>query len=121
MSEKRFCNGAKMNAAVSDARSWARMLVHRESRGPGDTENAMRRLESRYGIPWRTFWALRYRPPTDMFVSVYQQIGAAYQAECERQERLMRHELTLTKAKTGPFHAAVIAAEVMVGEEIDEP
>jgi hypothetical protein len=33
----------------------------------------------------------------------------------------MRHELTLTKAKTGPFHAAVIAAEVMVGEEIDEP
>jgi hypothetical protein len=118
MSEKFLCNGAKMTAAVANARDWASKLVQRESRGPGDTENAMRRLESRYGISWRTFWALRYRPPTDVFVSVYERLGAAYQVECERQERLMRHECEITKAKTGPFHPAVIAAEALAGEEV---
>lgn len=93
-------------------------MVQRESRGNGDTENAMRRLERRHGIPWRTFWALRYRPPTDLFVSVYEKLWAAYQAECERQERLIRHEITITKIKTGPFHPAIRAAQALVGEEI---
>ena len=116
MCAKRFCIGAKMTGAVLNAREWATDLVRRETRGPGDTENAMRRLETRYGIPWRTFWTLRYRPPTDLLVSVYEKIGAAYQAECERQERLLRHEIEVTRAKTGPFHAAVLAAETALGK-----
>lgn len=118
MCAKRLCGGAKMTAAVVTARDWAAKLVQRESRGPGDTENAMRRLETRYGIPWRTLWSLRYRPPSDVFVSVYERLGAAYQAECERQERLLRHEIQITKAKAGPFHAAVLAAEAVAGEEV---
>ncbi len=84
---------------VSDARTWANELVRRESRGPGDMENAMRRLENRYGVPWRTFWTLRYRPPTDVFVSVYLKLKSAYEAECHRQERLLAHERLITTAK----------------------
>ena len=79
-------------------------------------ENAMRRLETRYGIPWRIFWTMRYRPPTDVLTGVFVKLGAAYRAECERQERLLRHEIEITKLKTGTVSAAVRAAEALVGE-----
>jgi hypothetical protein len=91
--------GSKFMTGLADARSWANELVRRESRGPGDMENAMHRLQSRYGIPWRTFWALRYRPPADVFVGVYLQLKAAYEAECQRQERLIAHERSIAEAK----------------------
>jgi hypothetical protein len=102
--------------AVTHAQDMVRLMVQRESRGNGDVDNAMGRLEARYGIPKQTFWSLKYRPPKDVFVGVYLKIIAAYQAECERQERLLRHEREITKAKTGPFHAAVIAAEAVDSE-----
>jgi hypothetical protein len=50
-------------ALLGEATGWAKRLTRAEARGPGDIENAWRRLEARYGIPWRSFWALRYRPP----------------------------------------------------------
>lgn len=116
MSEKIHCSGAKMNT-VASAQKWASDLVQRESRGPGDMENAMRRLESRYGIPWRTFWSLRYRPPTDLFVSVYQRLEAAYQAERHRQMRLLQHEIEITSIVAGPDAPAVRAGLALVDAE----
>lgn len=101
---------------VASARDWANALVRRESRGSGDTENAMHRLEARYGIPWRVFWSLRYRPPTDILASVYFRLHEAYQHECERQMRLLKHELEITKATAGPAPASVRAAEALVDE-----
>jgi hypothetical protein len=102
--------GCRLMTGLTDARSWANELIRRESRGAGDTENAMRRLESRYGIPWRTFWALRYRPPADVFVGVYLQLRAAYEAECERQQRLFEHEREITRRKIDAFAAVDGAA-----------
>jgi hypothetical protein len=93
---KRF---QQMISGVTDARAWANELVRRESRGPGDMQNAMRRLANRYGMPWRTFWQLRYDPPRDVVVGVYLQLKAAYEAECQRQERLLVHERQITEAK----------------------
>ena len=120
MCAKILCKSAKgkdeVSAAASDARSWANDLILRESRGPGDTENAMRRLEHRYGIPWRTFWAFRYRPPPDVFVSVYDRLRAAYHAECERQTRLLKHEIEISKIIAGPDAPAVRAAEALLAE-----
>jgi len=83
-------------------------MVLRESRGPGDTENAMRRLENRYGIPWRVFWNLRYRPPADILVGIWRQLHAAYEQECTRQERLLAHERHVAEA-------AIISFEAMDG------
>ena len=91
-------------------------MVARESRGPGDTENAMRRLEARYGVPWRVFWTLRYRPPPDILCGVFEKIQAAYRAEVERQLRQLRHELDITRLKLGPDHPAVREAEALVGK-----
>ena len=105
------------NAYAKDCCSWANALIRREARGPGDQENAMRRLEARYGIPWRTFWSLKYRPPSDVFVSVYMRLRDAYQSECERQKRLLEHEIAICKAKGLADAPAVGAAEAVASEE----
>jgi hypothetical protein len=104
---------------VASAREWANTLVRRESRGPGDMENAMRRLEARYGIPWRVFWSFRYRPPTDVLTGTFFRLKAAYEQECERQMRLLNHELEITKAKAGTSAPAIRAAEALVAEDKD--
>src|SRR3954451_645702 len=103
------------DALVSDARAWANKLVLRESRGPGDTENAMRRLSARYGLDYGALWGLRYRPPKRIFADVYFALAAAYQAECERQQRVLAHDIAKTKAIAGAHHPAVRAAEAVVG------
>lgn len=101
---------------VATAREWASELVRRESRGSGDTENAMRRLEAKYGIPWRTFWTLRYRPPADVLAGIYERIRQAYLFECERQMRKLEHEIEITKLKAGPDALAVRSAVALVDQ-----
>lgn len=88
-------------SAVSTAQEWSRQLVQREARGNGDTENAMHRLEQRYGIPWRTFWSLRYRPPKSICADVWLRMRAAHEAELNHQMRKLQHEIEITKAITG--------------------
>lgn len=105
------------SAYAKDACSWANALIRRETRGPGDQENAMRRLEARYGISWRTFWSLKYRPPSDVLTGIYFRLRDAYQSECERQMRLLEHELAITKAKAGALNPAVAATETVVGKD----
>ena len=102
-------------AAVQDARDWANKLVIRESRGPGDMDNAIRRVSQRYGIDYWELWGLRYRPPKRIFLDLYVRLQGAYRSECERQMRLLEHELAKTKLITGDDHAAVRAAEALVG------
>ena len=86
-------------SGLTEAQHWANAMVMREMRTPGDLINSMHRLEARYGIPWRTFFNLRYRAPADVLVGVYRQLKLAYEAEIERQERLLAHEKHLTEAK----------------------
>jgi hypothetical protein len=104
-------------SGVSEAKEWATHMVLREMRSPGDLENAMRRLESRYGIPWRTFWNLRYRPPADILVGVWRQLHAAYEAECQRQERLLAHERHIAEAQVLSFEALDSASSDGAGGE----
>lgn len=104
-------------SGVSEAKEWASHMVLREMRSPGDLENAMRRLESRYGIPWRTFWNLRYRPPADILVGVWRQLHAAYEAECKRQERLLAHERHIAEATVLAFEAMGSASSDGTGGE----
>lgn len=114
---KKTLREEQMTSAVSEARDWAKWLVQRESRGPGDLENAMRRIEARYGIPFSTLWSLRYRPPKDIFVSTFERLHAAYVAENERHQRLLKHEQEITKAKSRIASALVRAASALAGEE----
>ena len=84
MSDKNRDSKNMSDVFVSNAREWANELIRRESRGPGDLDNAMRRLEARYGIPATTFWRLRHGRIKEIFASTYVKIQSAYLAECER-------------------------------------
>lgn len=111
--------GAAMTEAayVDQAAQWAKALTHTEARGPGDMENAWRRLEARYGVPWRAFWALRYRKPGEITAFLFDQLKAAHRAECERQMRRLRHEVEITKQIAGPDHHTVVAVQALVGKD----
>jgi len=59
----------------------------------------MRRLEARYGIEWRIFWALKYRPPKDIMLGLYLRLLSAYQSELARQKALIEHERFVAQSK----------------------
>jgi hypothetical protein len=74
-----------------------RVMVARESRGPGDTENAMRRLEAKYGLDFWTQWGLRYRPPVEIKDrSLIERIRQAY---LDMMARSVRRDLEALKAE----------------------
>ncbi len=104
---------------IDNAQRWSKDLTRMKSRGPGDTENAMRQIEREYGIDYGFLWSLRYRRDRlrTISVSVYETIAAAYRAECARQMRKLQHEIEITEEVAGPAHAAVRAAKALVGEE----
>lgn len=106
-------------ALVDEAAEWARALTQRECLGPGDIENSWRRLETRYGINYGAFWSLRYRKPKAILASIYLRLQAAYEAECRRQMRKLKHEIAITKAVAGPNHPAVASAQAVVDETGD--
>lgn len=103
-------------AHVEEAAGIAKWLTQREALGPGDMENAWHRLEVRYGLPWRLFWSLRYRKPRAIASHVYHHLQAVYQAERDRQMKLLRHDIEITKQIAGADSAAVRAAEALVRE-----
>jgi hypothetical protein len=113
---KNLLRGETMSDAayVDQAADWAQRLTHTEARGPGDMENAWRRLEARYGVPWRVFWSLRYRRPPEIATSIYMRLLAAYQAECERQLGRLEHEIKITSAIVGARHPVVASAQAVV-------
>ena len=107
-----------MSSAVIEAKVWIGAMVQREMRGTGDLDNAMDRLARRHHLPRSVLWSLRYRPPKDIFASVYLSIKAAYEAETERQAGLLAHELEITKAKSRIGKAVVGAARTLVSSEM---
>lgn len=90
---------ATADIGVDQARGWANKLIAAHHRGPGDTvEAAIHRAAVKHGLDPKSLWRLRYRTPKDMLLSTWATIKAAYEAECERQEGRLRHELEITKA-----------------------
>lgn len=110
-------------AYLDNAARWSKDLTRMRSRGPGDTENAMRSIEREYGVDYWTLWRLRYRKSTlrDIGVSAYMTLKAAYEVECERQLRKLQHEIIITEATAGPASPAIRAAKALVGEEAGRP
>jgi hypothetical protein len=102
-------------AYVDRAVTWSKKLTRMKASGPGDMENAMRRIEREYGIEYGVLWALRYRKPKDILASWYFRLKAAYEAECQRQVRMLQHEIEITKAM-GAGADAVASAEAFVRE-----
>jgi hypothetical protein len=106
-------------AYLDQAAAWSKDLTRMKARGPGDTENAMRRVEREYGIDYGFLWSLRYRRERlrTISISVYEGLRAAYREECQRQMRKLENEIIKTEEIAGPDHAAVRAVKALVGKD----
>ncbi len=114
-------NERQMTAAEYVERaSWlSRELTRFRASGPGDIENAMRKVEQAYGIDYWLIWRLRYRSSQirDIGVSIFARLEAAYCAECERQLHKLEHDIEVTQKICGADSPAVVAAKAVVGEK----
>ncbi|WP_092029886.1 hypothetical protein [Bradyrhizobium sp. OK095] len=106
------------SAYLDQAVRWSKDLTRMRSRGPGDTENAMRVIEREYGVDYWTMWRLRYRRSAirDIGVSVYMKLKGAYEAECQRQLQLLGRDIETIKAIADSSADLVDAAEALVRE-----
>lgn len=84
--------------SVEAATDYVRTMVQRESRGPGDLDNAMQRLEARYGLPFWTLWHLRRGKAKTVEASLLARIRGAYLDMCQRQASNLLHEIELEAA-----------------------
>ncbi len=118
--EKAGCQEQQMANTGEQAKSWANKLILGESRGPGDMENAMRRLEARYGIPRSVLFALRYRPTKDPKASIYLRLQNAWTHFKMQQLRALQHEIAIAASIAGPDHDSIRAVASVVFDS-DEP
>jgi hypothetical protein len=84
--------------SVEAATEYVRIVVQRESRGPGDLDNAMHRLETRYGLPFWSLWYLRKGKAKTVEASVLSRIRGAYLDMCQRQASNLLHEIEMEAA-----------------------
>ncbi len=106
------------SAYLDQAALWSKDLTRMKSRGPGDIDNAMRKIEREYGIDYGFLWSLRYRRDRLKIISIsaYEIIRAAYRAECERQMRKLENDIKRTEEIAGPDRASIRAAKALVDE-----
>jgi hypothetical protein len=104
------------SAYVDQAVWWSKELTRFRSRGPGDTDNAMRAIERDYGLDYWLLWRLRYRSSQikDIGISVYARLEAAYRAEVERQYDKLGDAIHNTRELVGDGHPTVVAAAAVV-------
>jgi len=104
-------------SATAHAQKIVNELIRLETRGAGDTENAMRRIANRYGLSWRLLWSVRYRPPRDIMHGAYVKLVQAYTNECKRQRERLEHEIEIARIK-GVFVEDIAAeAKALVADE----
>lgn len=84
--------------SVESATEYVRIMVQRESRGPGDLDNAMHRIEAKYGLPFWSLWHLRKGKAKSCEVSLYNRVRGAYLDMCQRQASNLLHEIELEVA-----------------------
>ena len=75
----------KMEAAcrIEEMRGWCREIIQRRSHGWGDQENAMRRVETEFGIGYWTTWGWLYKTPARVTIEFYNQVKSAHRAMLE--------------------------------------
>lgn len=98
--------------SVDAATEYVRTMVQRESKGPGDLENAMSRIEAKYGLPFWTLWHLRRGKAKTVEASMLARIRAAYLDMCQRQASNLLHEIKVEAAASDNDLDSDIATEL---------
>ena len=71
---------------VEEAKGWAIALWRSAGRQSGNSQRAMYRAAGWAKVPPNTLWKLRYRPPRDLGVSIYNRLRVAYVERVEALE-----------------------------------
>lgn len=106
-------------STVDLAAAYADRLIENEAAVAGSTDQAMRRIEARYGVGYWALWGLRYKRPKSVTADIFLQIRNAYLASCERQLASVAHNIAMERAKRGDddLDADILAeAEALVAK-----
>jgi hypothetical protein len=95
--------------SVEAATEYVRVMVQRESRGPGDLDNAMSRIEAKYGLPFWTLWHLRRGKAKTVEASLLARIRGAYLDMCQRQASSLLHEIRIEAATSDDLDGDIAA------------
>lgn len=104
-----------VDGVIADARQMSDFMLRQKFRGPGDTiERAAYEAQRDWGAPASIMLRLRRRQVTDMLLSNWVQISAAYRDAVAASERQAQHQEYLARAAginetNSPFAAAAAA------------
>ncbi len=100
MRNKSHVGGDKLSVvdgSIADAKRWADFLIRKEG-GIGDKLTwAAHQAERKYGAPASIILRLRNREVTDMLLSNWVKLKAAYEAASEQVERQAQHQRELAR------------------------
>lgn len=80
------------------ASGYVRRMVENETRGWGDTDNALTRLEAKYGLPFWSLQNLRTGRAKTVEATLYNRIKAAFVDHCGKHAARLLHEAQMAKA-----------------------
>lgn len=84
--------GQKVMSSAEVAAGFVRRMVESETRGWGDTREALHRLGVKYGLSFWTLNNLRIGRAKTVEASTYQKIKQAYADQCRRHAARLLHE-----------------------------
>lgn len=88
----------ELMSSADVATGYVRRMVEKETRGRGDQDGALSRIEQRYGLPFWTLQNLRTGRAKTVEAGLFARIRGAYIDLCERQVRQLQHEISVEKA-----------------------
>lgn len=125
MRDKINDGGIKMSVvdgSIQDARRWSEFMLQKKHRGIGDTiERAAYEAEKTWGAPASIMLRLRNREVTDMLLSNWITLKAAYEAACLQVERQAEHQQNLAKdVGINETNSRLLSLSVRMGRPKDE-
>ncbi|TDR28885.1 hypothetical protein [Aquamicrobium defluvii] len=103
----------KVSSSATIAAGYVRRMVEKETKGWGDQNNAMSRLERRYGLPFWSLNNLRTGRAKTVEAGLFTRIRSAYLDLCEREIAKLQHELSVEKALNPDDDLSDIEAEAL--------
>jgi hypothetical protein len=85
-----------MSAAV--ATGYVRRMAEMETKGFGDDDNALRRLEARFGLSFWTLKYLKHGRAATVDADLFSRLRGAYLSYCEQKITTIQHELATERA-----------------------
>lgn len=102
----------KVMSSADVASGFVRRMVETESRGWGDQDNALTRLEAKYGLPYWSLQNLRMGRAKTVEATLFNRIKEAFVDHCGRQAARLLHDAQLAKAVNPDVDVAAIEDQI---------